>query len=405
MSSVPRVALFTDSFSEANGVATLSREFVSYARLRDIPFCCVYGGQETRATQEGSVLTLELKRGWASFPLDNDLYCDPLLTRYKNWTFERLTAFQPDLIHITGPGDVGVLGFWMAHLLKVPLVASWHTNLHEYVARRLLKTLSFLPGGPRRAIASFVERECLKALIKFYRLAYFGLAPNMSMVNLLQERTGREAYRMEHGVDVDRFSPAHRERTNGRFCVGYVGRLTPEKNVREFAELERRLVAAGEKNFRLLLVGEGSEREWLKRNLKFGELPGILRGERLAAAFASMDAFVFPSLTDTFGLVILEAMASGVPVIVSPDTGARVGVHDGQAGFLSNDFAANVLALMRDDQVRKRMGCEARRFACSRVWRDVFRDLYETYAAGLETEEVRSRLARKRTTPEPQRVR
>jgi phosphatidylinositol alpha 1,6-mannosyltransferase len=398
LNSVPRVALFTDSFHETNGVATVSRQFVAFAQRRDIPFCSVYGGKETRVAQQGSVLTIELKRSLASFPVDNGLYSDPLLSRYKNWMLERLSPFQPDLIHITGPGDVGILGFWMAHCLKIPLVASWHTNLHEFVSRRLLKSLSFLPGGSRERVASFSESQVLRALVKFYRLAYFGLAPNPTMVDLLHDLTGRNVYLMKHGVDVELFSPARRERTQGGFCIGYVGRLTPEKNVRAFAELERKLVAAGEKDFRLLLVGEGGEREWLKKNLRFGELPGVLHGERLASAFASMDAFVFPSRTDTFGLVILEAMASGVPVIINPDTGARVGISDRCAGFLSEDFMESVLELMKSDALRQKMGYEARRFACSKVWSGVFEDLYDTYAVGLDTEEVRDRLARKRAS-------
>jgi phosphatidylinositol alpha 1,6-mannosyltransferase len=88
--------------------------------------------------------------------------------------------------------------------------------------------------------------------------------------------------------------------------------------VRLFVDLERSLLAQGRRNFRFTLIGEGNERDWLRKNLEFGETPGILRGEALAEAFANMDVFVFPSRTDTFGLVLLEAMASGVPVVASP---------------------------------------------------------------------------------------
>ena len=112
----------------------------------------------------------------------------------------------------------------------------------------------------------------------------------------------------------------------------------------------------------------------------------------LAAAFAGMDIFVFPSRTDTFGLVILEAMASGVPVVVSPETGARVQVQNGVTGFLAEDFNESVLQLMRSESLRQRMGAEARRFACSRDWTTVFEDLYQTYDAALNTEQVRSRI-------------
>ena len=137
--------------------------------------------------------------------------------------------------------------------------------------------------------------------MRFYRFGHFVLAPNQPMVDQLRVRTQRPAYLMGHGVDAARFSPAWQKRAGGPVSIGYVGRLTPEKNLRYFRELERKLLDAGERDFRLTLVGDGSEREWLKRNLQFGELPGVLRGDRLAEAYADMDIFVFPSRTDTFG--------------------------------------------------------------------------------------------------------
>ena len=396
-----RVALFADSFDEANGVATLSRAFAAFAEERQLPFCCVRAGVERRAFCSGSMTTLELKRGWASFPLDKDLYCDPLLSRYRTWVMDQLTTFRPDLIHITGPGDFGVLGFWVAHSLGIPLVASWHTNLHEYASKRIQEALSFVPGGARARIGRTAEELSLDAAMRFYRLPHFVFAPNQEMVELLRRRTQRPGYLMAHGVDSVRFSPVRRTRTNDRFTIGYVGRLTPEKNVDWFCELERRLLAAGERDFRLLLIGDGSEREWLKKNLQFGELPGVVRGDSLTAAYADMDVFVFPSRTDTFGLVILEAMASGAPVVVSPETGARVEVQDGVAGFLTEDFADRVLRLMRDEPLRHRMGVEARRFACTKDWDSVFEDLYRIYEEALNTDDVRGRIKKVASAPLP----
>jgi phosphatidylinositol alpha 1,6-mannosyltransferase len=387
-----RVVLFADSFYEANGVATLSREFAAFAERQQLPFCCVHAGTERRSSCRASVTTLELNRGWASFPLDKDLKCDPLLSRHRRWVIDQLKEFRPDLIHITGPGDFGVLGLWVAKSLGIPRVASWHTNLHEYASKRLQKAFRFVPRGLRRSIGAAAEDQSLNAAMRFYRLAHFVLAPNQEMVDQLRRRTQRPAYLMAHGVDTARFSPVWRKRANGPFSIGYVGRLTPEKNLRWFRELERRLLAAGQRDFRLVLVGDGSEREWLKKNLQFGELPGVLRGDSLAAAFADMDVFVFPSRTDTFGLVILEAMASGVPVVVSPDTGARVQVQNGVAGFLAEDFTESVLQLMQNEALRHRMGVEARRFACLRDWATVFEDLYQTYDAALKTEDVRGRI-------------
>jgi glycosyltransferase involved in cell wall biosynthesis len=100
-----------------------------------------------------------------------------------------------------------------------------------------------------------------------------------------------------------------------------------------------------------------------------------------------MDVFVFPSRTDTFGLVLLEALASGVPVVVSPETGVRVGVRHGITGFHAEDlnsFTQSVLHLMKSEAVHREMSCAAREFACSKTWCGVFEQLYRTYETGLE---------------------
>jgi glycosyltransferase involved in cell wall biosynthesis len=382
------VALFTDSFDEANGVATLSREFAAFARRRKRPFFCVHSGPQTAAASQNELTTFTLKRGFASFRLDHDLFCDPFLTRYRDLVLSSIQNFQPDLVQITGPGDMGILGAWIAHLLRVPLVASWHTNLHEYAGRRLEKTLSFLPATWRKKFAARVEEQSLRACMWFYRYGKFTLAPNETMVRLLESRTGHPSFLMAHGVDIHLFSPLRRSRKSDEFRIGFVGRLTPEKNVRLLAELEQALVAAGRRDFRIVMIGEGSEREWLRKHLVHGELPGVLRGPALADAFANMDAFVFPSRTDTFGLVLLEAMASGVPVVVGVETGKRVGIAHGVTGFHTtnlNGFTQAVIRLMDDRTLRQDMGRAARTFSCSMAWDAVFEQVYQIYEVGLET--------------------
>ena len=382
--SPPRVALFPDTFHEANGVATLSRELTDFATHREWPLLLVRGGHHTRSSRNGSLETLELKRGPASFSVDKGLYCDPLLTRYKQVVLERLRDFKPDLVHITGPGDLGFLGLLVAHTLRIPLVASWHTNLHEYISRRLDRGLQLVPKTLRARAADKAEQQTLRGLLRFYRTARFVLAPNQDLVDLLQSKTGRPAFLMPHGVDLNGYRPVPPHSNGVRpFCIGYVGRLTTEKNVRSFVDIERKLAAAGEHNFRFLIVGEGGQQNWLRRHLTNAEIPGVLRGQQLAAAYSQMDAFLFPSSTDTFGLVILEAMASGVPVILSPAPGERVGIQDGITGLLSDDFAASLRRLMHDAALRNSIAQAARDFALAHSWTSVFEQLYRTYAKGL----------------------
>lgn len=386
------MALFADTFHEANGVGTLSRHLAEYARERNFPFLVVHGSNKTASSQNGSFEVLELKRSFLKFRVDKNLFCDPLLVRHRDLVKEHLKRFRPDLVHITGPGEAGFLGLWVSHELRVPLVASWHTNLHEYMSRRLTRALSLGPREFTKKVSSLAEREVLRGLMRFYRTAHFALAPNQTLIDLLRATTGRPVFRMPHGVNLRDYRPKRTIDPEKPFCIGYVGRLTTEKNVRVFPELERQLIAAGESNFEFLVVGEGGQRNWLSRKLRNAELPGVLRGRELAAAYSRMDAFVFPSLTDTFGLVILEAMASGLPVILTPETGARVGIEHEVTGFLSEDFASDVVRLMHDRELGMSIGKAARQFASGYSWDIVFEDLYQIYQKGLAIEDSRREL-------------
>ncbi len=377
-----RVAFFTDSFHEVNGVALTSREFVNYARRHSLPLFSVHAGPGNKITQDGSVTTFEFSRGPVRLGLEHDLGIDLLFWRLRKLLRTALREFQPDLVHITGPGDAGWLGVLAAHELKIPLAASWHTNLHEFASRRLQRVLDFLPEGMRARVGSLTEETCLVLCMKFYSLAKAIFAPNPELVELLASRTGRPAFLMSRGIDTELFSPTRRSRTDRAFVIGYVGRLSPEKNVRMLAELERELRELGLREFRFLIVGEGSERSWLRGNLAHAELPGILRGEPLARVYASMDAFVFPSVTDTFGNVVLEAMASGVPAIVSDAGGPRFLVEAGRTGFVAStprEFAAGVMKLQRDASLRRIMGSLARKAAERFSWNRVIGGVYENY--------------------------
>ena len=230
---------------------------------------------------------------------------------------EAIEAFNPDIIHVVSPGDVSEIGVYIAKRMKIPLAISWHTNLHEFGALRLARMLDWMDDTSRRDIATFSESTILSAMIAFYRLGDVLYAPNDELVEMLQQRTLKPVFLMKRGIDTQLFSPARRTVSDGVLRLGYVGRVTPEKNVRFLRELEIALRAAGAPTVRFLIVGDGSDREWLSHNLAAADLPGILRGEALAEAYANMDVFVFPSRTDTFGNVVLEAFASGRPAVVT----------------------------------------------------------------------------------------
>jgi glycosyltransferase involved in cell wall biosynthesis len=156
--------------------------------------------------------------------------------------------------------------------------------------------------------------------------------------------------------------------------------------VRFLRDLEAGLLAAGVPPFRFLIIGDGSEKDWLRENLAAADIPGIRRGEELAQSYADMDVFVFPSRTGTFGNVVLEAFASGVPAVVTDAGGPKFIVNHGVTGFVaSNDaeFVDYTARLLRDAALRRAMASAAREQASGESWDAVFEKVYDGYSAGI----------------------
>ncbi len=378
----PRIAFFTDSFHETNGVALTSREFERYASRHGLPFLSIHAGERTLWRSEGAGETVELRRSSLSLPLDRGLSFDPLLPRYLNQVTRRTRRFRPDFIHFTGPGDFGVLAMLAAARLRTPLIGSGHTNLHEFAAQRLENLLGFLPAPIPRAVSLPAESAALAICLASYRSATVCWAPNPELIEMVRRGTNRQTFPMPRGVDTSLFDPGKRPAGERPFTIGFTGRLQAEKNVRFLAEIEDALMTGPVDDFRFLIVGDGDERAWLQRRMRRAALPGTLTGELLARAYAEMDVFVFPSRTDTFGNVVLEAMASGVPVIVTGSGGPKYLVGSGENGFVAATEAAFidcVRLLMREGELRTRLAEGARAFALTQSWDATFERVYQAY--------------------------
>ena len=377
----PRVAYFPDSFHEVNGVAHTSRHFEAFARQRNLPFLCVRAGNRPQAlVEDGNVWTLELPRGFLSFALEKDLRFDPAFLRHVPLIAEVLERFRPDLIHITGPSEVGLLGALLARRMHVPLAASWHTNVHEYAARRAGWFLRLLPLRHSAATGRKVEALAMATAAWFYRKAKVLFAPNPELCALLESKTGRPCFLMPRGVDAELFHPAKRTRDpeDPVRVLGFVGRLSVEKNIGLLAEIEHALNQNKEK---FLIVGHGGDEAWLRERMPRAEFTGVLRGEELSRAYANMDLFVFPSHTDTFGNVVLEALASGVPAIVTPDGGPCTIVRDGETGRIVPDdqFTPAIRQILADPDRHAAMRKAARAYALTASWDSVFEGVYAAY--------------------------
>lgn len=385
-----RVAYFPDSFHEINGVAHTSRHFEAFARRRGLPFLCVRAGSRPERLQTvDNIITLELARGPFSIPLDKDLRLDPAWIAYFPAVMDAIRRFRPDVIHVTGPSECGLLGAWIARHLRIPLAASWHTNLHEYAASRSRWWLDRLSGAARIRAAQAVESAALRIVCIFYRWAQVLFAPNPELCGLLEAKTGRPCHLMQRGVDTTLFSPEWRERdpADRDFILGYVGRMSVEKNIALLAQIQTDLELRGLRNFRFRIVGQGAHEAWLRDHLPRAEFSGVLRGEALARACAGMDVFVFPSHTDTFGNVVLEALASGVPAVVTPDGGPKMLVRHGQTGFVTDDagFSPAIATILKSPGLHAAMRCAARADAMRASWDSVFEKVYDGYRSVLQS--------------------
>ncbi|MGB7437930.1 MAG: glycosyltransferase [Candidatus Acidiferrum sp.] len=382
MTQVPRVALMCETFQEINGVALTARQLVAYARRHNFPLLAIHGGKQPGVYAEGSVRRVELKRSWLSMGIERDLEFDFAFWRYSKRIRGELQQFQPDVIHITSPGELGELGAYLSRKLNVPLVASWHTNFHQFAARRLQKLIGFLPAKMSRPVVAWSQERGLRLLLWFYGFAAVTLAPTTTQVEWLEKELGKPSFLMPRGVDSEQFHPKHRTVNDGILRLGFVGRVTPEKGVRLFRRIEQALLENGVGDFRIVIVGAGSEVAWLKRRLKHAEFTGILRGEELARAYANMDVFVFPSRTDTYGNVIQEAAASAVPAVVTNEGGPRYLVVPGETGYIAEEdteFVERVVELARNADLRTRLGRAARERMAGISWDAAFEKTYAAY--------------------------
>ncbi len=298
------------------------------------------------------------------------------------WMFflPRLRAFQPDLIHLFSPMGLGCAGMLAGSILNRPVIANYQTDLPAYTRTYGFSSLVGVVIGLLRFI---------------HNGTYLTLAPSGATVQELMRWGFRRVRLWERGVDTRRFTPARRSqewrrrllagRNPDDLLVLYVGRIAKEKHLDTLREI------AHEPGVALTLVGGGNHLPEIQRLLgnTGTQFTGYLIGDDLANAFAAADVFVFPGPEETFGQVVLEAMASGLPVIVTNRGGPQTFVEDGRSGYVcpTDDaaaFADRVRRLRDDPALRQRMGQAARQSAECHPWITIMRQL-ETYYAEAVT--------------------
>lgn len=369
-----KVALFTETFlPKVDGIVTRLRHTVEHLQRfgdRVLIFCPEGGLTEYKGSQIYGV---------TGFPLP--MYPELKMALPRPAIGEALEAFAPDLIHVVNPAVLGLGGIYYAKSMHIPLVASYHTHLPKYLEHYGL------------GIFEGLLWELLKA---GHNQAALNLCTSSAMVEELTNHGIERCDLWQRGVDTESFRPdlASREMRD-RLTQGhpddslliYVGRLSPEKQIDKIKPILETVP-----NTCLALVGDGPYREELENHFAGTRthFVGYLHGEELGAAYASADAFVFPSRTETLGLVVLEAMAAGCPVIAANAGGIPDIVSDGENGFLfdptNDDGMIEATERLLANQIeRERLRRKARQEAERWSWGAATRQLQGYYQAVLNS--------------------
>jgi len=299
-----------------------------------------------------------------------------------------IVAFAPNLFHISVPLFHGRSAVRLAHRMGVPAVAAMHTRFESYGSYYRLEVL---------------VRPVLMALRRFYRACDRVVAPSQPVADSMQAQgMGENIGIWSRGVDLEAFHPGHRDDqwrrehgfADGTPVVAFLGRVVAEKGLADFAETVARLREEGA-DFRVLVIGDGPARPEFEQQLGDAVFTGFLQGEDLARTLASADVLLSPSSTEAFANVLLEAMASGVPVVAADAIGNSNIVVDGLTGALvqPGDIGGYQQAIRRylaDPALRKAHGFNARSHSLNFTWDRANAGIADVYLAVL-TESRRSR--------------
>lgn len=283
--------------------------------------------------------------------------------------------FGPDVIHAVNPVALGVGGVYYAWRHEIPLVCSYHTNVAAYA--------HYYKLGAMVGFTRYVTRT-------LHNRARINLCTSNSTLDYLLDEGIKRVRLWPQGVDSRRFHPEKasrewRERLSGgepeKRLVLFVGRLAPEKNLEQLAAVPRSLPGT-----RLAVVGDGPARQDLERSLRGAStvFTGLLEGEDLASAYASADAFLFTSTTETLGMAMLEALASGLPVIAARSGASGEVVEEGRSGLLYEpgsdaSLVAATSRVLEDEELRASLSRGARAAAEERGWERATRTLRGYY--------------------------
>lgn len=374
-----KVALFTDTFTpQINGVTkTLDRliEYFDQAGIDYLVFAPDAPQENANSFEENIQRMLSI-----SFFLYPE--CRLSVPNYFKIN-QRLEEYDPDLIHIVTPFNLGLCGLKYAQDNQVPLVSSYHTNFTHYLDYYNL---------------NFLEKPIWRFFRWFHSFSERNYCPSQETLNTLKQQGINNLEVWGRGIDPDLYSPEHYDQTwieqyklDDKLKLLYVGRLAPEKNLKLLMNSLNKLNDKYKEQIELLITGDGPLLEELKnkapQNVTF---TGYLTGQKLSSLYATADVFVFPSVTETYGNVVLEAMASGLPVVGVLAGGVKENLIDNYNALAATEdcveeFSTKLERIITNQQLRERLAFNARNYALNNSWQQIFNKLVASYQDVIDT--------------------
>ncbi|MCG4451738.1 glycosyltransferase family 1 protein [Pseudomonas sp. MMS21-TM103] len=357
------IALITETFPpEINGVATTLGRLVDGLRARGHRLQLVRPRQSSDDGRKSDDQLL-LTRGW-SLPGYPGLQWgqSSLHKLLRRWKRQR-----PDVLYIATEGPLGLSALRAARRLQIPVVSGFHTNFQQYTGHYGIALLT-------RALTNYLRW--------FHNRSQMTLVPSTSQLIELQRRGFERLELLARGVDGQLFHPAKRCNelrlswglAESDIAILHVGRLAAEKNLALLVKSYRILQQAHpQQRLKLILVGDGPQRASLQQQLPEAVFCGLQRGEALATHYASGDLFVFPSLSETFGNVVLEALASGLGVVAFDRAAAAQHIRHGHNGVLAatedqQGFIEAASWLLEEPENLRRVRLNARQHGARQGW-------------------------------------
>ncbi|KUO64375.1 MAG: hypothetical protein APF84_03945 [Gracilibacter sp. BRH_c7a] len=370
-----RIAYFTDTYlPQINGVTnTLSRlaAFMDQKGIENMIFAPAANSYSYQTMVD------------TSFSIRFFLYPECRLSIPNPYRIGKLLAqFQPDLIHCYTQFNMGLIGLNYSRNHGIPVVASYTTNFDQYLDYYSLPFMKKFVWDYHK----WFHNQCL-----------VNYAPSRDTVSILQDKGINNVALWSRGVDTELYNPLKRREdlrqewnASEKIVLLYVGRIAAEKNLQLLIDSYRILQAQFGDSIHLVLTGDGPLLNVLQQEgLSNVTFTGYKTGEELAQVYASADIFAFPSTTETFGNVVLEAMASGLPVVGFAAGGVKEIIHDGANGLLCSnlnqkEFVHASKEMIQQSGLRSVLSNGARQYALTKSWNSIFSALLDSYQKVIE---------------------